>query len=86
MAQTEEKATWLLKEAGQVSKASLLDAARRESGLWLHTLPSSTLETLLDPKSLHIALALKPSLHEALKMHNAALQPHFMHVVFTRCT
>ena len=31
----------------------------RESGLWLHTLPTSTLGTLLDPESLRIALALR---------------------------
>ena len=53
------KAARLLEEAYQVSRARLLAAAYRKSGLWLHTLPTSTLGTLLDPKSLRIALALR---------------------------
>ena len=30
-------------------------------------------------------LGLKPNLHEALKMHNDALQPYGMHAVFRCC-
>ena len=49
----------LLEEAEQVSRARLLAAVCRESGVWLHTLPTSTLRTLLDSEALRIALALR---------------------------
>ena len=48
--QAEAKAARLLKD-DQVSRARLLAAARRESGLRLHTLPTLTLGTLLDSES-----------------------------------
>ena len=57
--QAEAKAFRLLEEADQVSRARLLAAAHTESGLWLHTLPTLTLGTLLNSESLRIALALR---------------------------
>ena len=57
--QAEVEAARLLEETDQVSRARLLAAARRESWLWLHTLPTSTLGTLLNLESLRIALALR---------------------------
>ena len=57
--QAEAKTARLLKEADQVSRARLLAAARRKNGLWLHTLPTSTLGSLLNPESLRIAFALR---------------------------
>ena len=48
----------LLEEADQISRARLLAAASRESGLWLHAIPSPPLGTLLDPESFRIAIAL----------------------------
>ena len=48
-----------LEEVVQVSKSRLLVTARRESGLWLHTLPTSTLGTLLDSESQSIAFVVK---------------------------
>ena len=55
----EAKAARLLGEADQVSRARLLVTSRREIGLWLHTLRTSTIGTLLDSESLCIALALR---------------------------
>jgi hypothetical protein len=49
----------LLEEADQISRARLLAAASRESGLWLHAIPSPSLGTLLDPESFRIAIALR---------------------------
>ena len=52
--QANAKAVRLLEESHQVSRAYLLAAARRESGVWLPGLPTSTLGILLD-----FALALR---------------------------
>ena len=46
----------LLEKADQASRAHLLAAAHIESQCWLHTLPTSTLGTLLALESLRIAL------------------------------
>ena len=55
----ETVAAGLMERADQISRARLLAAARRESGLWLHALPSPALGTLLDPESFRIAVALR---------------------------
>ena len=55
----ETVAAGLMEKADQISRARLLAAARRESGLWLHSLPSPALGTLLDPESFRIAVALR---------------------------
>ena len=55
----ETVAAGLMERADQISRARLLAAARRESGLWLHSLPSPALGTLLDPESFRIAVALR---------------------------
>lgn len=52
-------ATRLLERSDQISRARLLAAASRESGLWLHALPTPSLGTLLDPDSFRIAVALR---------------------------
>lgn len=56
---SEAAAAELLEGADQISRARLVAAACRESGLWLHTLPTLTLGTLLDPESFRIAIALR---------------------------
>ena len=48
-----------MQAADQISRAGLLAAGRRENELQLHTLPTSTLGTILDCESLHIALAVR---------------------------
>ena len=48
-----------MEEADQVSRARLLAATQRESGLLLHILATSPLGSLLDFKSLSIALSLR---------------------------
>ena len=55
----ETVAAGLMERADQISRARLLAAARRESGLWLHSLPSSALGTLPDSESFRIAVALR---------------------------
>ena len=49
----------LLERADQISRARLLAASSRESGLWLHALPVPSLGTLLDPESFRVAVALR---------------------------
>lgn len=49
----------LLEGADQISRARLLAASSRESGLWLHALPVPSLGTLLDPESFRVAIALR---------------------------
>ena len=49
----------LLERADQVSRARLLAASCRESGLWLHVLPVPSLGTFLDPESFRVAVALR---------------------------
>ena len=55
----ETVATDLMERADQISRARLLAAACRESGLWLHALPTPALGTLLDSESFRIAVALR---------------------------
>ena len=55
----ETVAAGLMERADQISRARLLAATRRESGLWLHALPTPTLGTLLDPESFRVAVALR---------------------------
>ena len=50
-------ATDLMERAYQISRARLLAAASRESGLWLHALPTPALGTLFEPESFRIAVA-----------------------------
>jgi len=52
-------ASGLLERADQISRARLLAASSRESGLWLNVLPASSIGTLLDPESFRIAIALR---------------------------
>lgn len=49
----------LLESGDQVSRARMLAASCRESGLWLHALPVPTLGTLLEPETFRIAVALR---------------------------
>ena len=49
----------LLERADQVSRARLVAASSRESGLWLHAMPVPALGTLLDPESFRVAVALR---------------------------
>ena len=49
----------LKEEADQISRARLLAAAERESGLWLQVLPSASLGTLLDSETFRVAVALR---------------------------
>ena len=49
----------LLQDADQVSRARLLAASQKESGLWLHAIPVPSLGTQLDPETLRIAVALR---------------------------
>ena len=55
----EASAARLLEAADQISRARLLAAAKRESGLWLHAIPSEALGTLLDPDSFRVSIALR---------------------------
>ena len=57
--QSEAAVVKLLDEADQISRARLLAAAKRESGLWLQALPTPTLGTLLDPETFRVAIALR---------------------------
>ena len=57
--QSESAMASLLERSDQTSRARILAARCRESGLWLHALPSSSLGTLLDPESFRIAIALR---------------------------
>ena len=56
---SESSAASLLQRADQISRARLLAASSRESGLWLNVLPSPALGTLLDPESFRISVALR---------------------------
>ena len=56
---SESSAAKLLERADQVSRARLLAASSRESGLWLHALPSPALGTLLDSESFRVSVALR---------------------------
>jgi len=49
----------LLAMSDQIAKARILASSSRESGTWLHALPSLTLGTLLEPESFRIAIALR---------------------------
>ena len=49
----------LLDRADQTSRARLLAGRCRESGLWLHALPSPALGTLLDSETFRVAVALR---------------------------
>lgn len=55
----ESVAAGLLERADQISRSRILAANSRESGLWLHALPTPALGTLLDPESFRIAIALR---------------------------
>ena len=55
----EKKWKNLVGMADQTSKARLLAASVRESGLWLNALPSSAVGTLMDPESFRVAVALR---------------------------
>jgi len=57
--QMEAVASGLLERADQVSRARILAASERESGLWLNVLPAPTIGTLLDPETFRIAVALR---------------------------
>jgi hypothetical protein len=57
--QSEAAAARLLEGTDQISRARVLASASRESGLWLHALPSPALGTLLDPESFRVAVALR---------------------------
>ena len=57
--QSEAAAARLLEVANQTSRARLVAAACRESGLWLHALPTPSLGTLLDPETFRVAVALR---------------------------
>ena len=58
-----------MEEADQVFRARLLAVTRRESELWLHTLPTSTVTTILYSKSLRIALRLDADVCMPHKCH-----------------
>jgi hypothetical protein len=49
----------MLREGDQVTRARLLAASRKESGLWLHAIPVPSLGTQLDPETLRVAVALR---------------------------
>ena len=49
----------ILEEADQLSRACLLAAASRESGLWLHALSAPSLGRLLDPETFRVSFALR---------------------------
>jgi len=49
----------LMNSADQVTRAHLLAAATKESRMWLHAVPVTSLGTQLDPKSLWVAVALR---------------------------
>ena len=49
----------LLNETNQVSRARVLAASCKETGLWLHAIPIPALGTLFDPETLRIAVALR---------------------------
>ena len=49
----------MLHEADQVPRERLLATAQRESGVWLNTLPVSSLGTLLDSGSIRDAITLR---------------------------
>ena len=51
--------TKLLDRADQISRARILAAGCRESGLWLNALPSPALGTLLDSETFRISVALR---------------------------
>ena len=55
----EDKRNQLLESSDQVSRARILAASSRESGLWLHALPVPSLGTLLEPETFRIAVALR---------------------------
>ena len=57
--QSEAAVVKLLDEANKISRAHLLAAAKRESGLWLQALPTPTLGTLLDPETFRYAISLR---------------------------
>ena len=58
MPQSEAAVVKFLDEADQISRALLLAAATRESGLWLQALPTATLGTPLDPETFRVENAL----------------------------
>lgn len=49
----------LLERADQISRARFLASGLRESGLWLHALPTPALGTLLDPETFRVSVALR---------------------------
>ena len=55
----ETTAAGLLERADQISRARLLAAGLRESGLWLHALPTPVLGTLLDSETFRVSIALR---------------------------
>ena len=69
-AQADINAARLLEEADQISRARLLAAARRESGLWLHTLPTSILGSLCIVIALRVAAGVCELPHVPLRWEN----------------
>ena len=57
--QSEAAVVKLLDEADQISRARLLAAAKRESGLWLQAETAPILGTLLDPETFRKTIALR---------------------------
>ena len=55
----EASAAGLLERADQISRARLLASGLRESGLWLHALPTQSLGTLLDSETFRVSVALR---------------------------